>query len=227
MSFEFRAQGCMPPLPGTVFGVLLNERGARDALGSAMQAAPYGKPPDAPVLYIKTRNTLVHSGARVALAPDVEAVEVGGVLGIVLARSLGRADTDQARAAIAGYVPVADLCVPHASVYRPAVRQRCRDGFCPVGEFVPASRVADPDGLALDISIDGVLAQRAHTGSMVRSVARLLADISAFLTLAAGDVVLLGVAAGAPLARAGQQFRVQIEGLGCVEGTLALEEAVA
>ena len=43
---------------GTVYGVILNLRQELAALGEAMEKPPYGKPPKAPVLYIKPRNTL-------------------------------------------------------------------------------------------------------------------------------------------------------------------------
>lgn len=36
---------------GTVYGALLNDRGALAALGDAVHAPPYRQPPQAPVLY--------------------------------------------------------------------------------------------------------------------------------------------------------------------------------
>ena len=47
---------------------------------------------------------------------------------------------------------------------------------------------------------------------MIRPVARLIADVTEFMTLAPGDVLLLGVAAGAPRARAGQRVAIEIDG---------------
>ena len=55
--------------------------------------------------------------------------------------------------------------------------------------------------------------------------ARLIAEVSAFMTLAAGDVLMLGVAAGAPRARAGQRVRIQIDGIGALENPLVAEAA--
>ena len=116
---------------------------------------------------------------------------------------------------MAGYTIVNDLCVPHASHYRPAVRFKARDGFCIIGPAVlPASAVADPDNLAVQVHIDGVLAQTTTTAERVRSVAQLIADVSDFMTLQAGDLLLLGPAAGAPLVRPGQAVLVSITGLG-------------
>jgi 5-oxopent-3-ene-1,2,5-tricarboxylate decarboxylase / 2-hydroxyhepta-2,4-diene-1,7-dioate isomerase len=48
----------------------------------------------------------------------------------------------------------------------------------------------------------------------LRPVAALLAEVTAFMTLQPGDVLTLGVAANAPLARIGQTAVVEIDGLG-------------
>ncbi|KAF4530384.1 hypothetical protein B566_EDAN018526 [Ephemera danica] len=46
-----------PPTRCTVYGTLLNHRDALAALGEQVNAAPYKAPPQAPILYIKPRNT--------------------------------------------------------------------------------------------------------------------------------------------------------------------------
>ena len=56
-------------------------------------------------------------------------------------------------------------------------------------------------------------------------MAQLIADVSDFMTLAAGDVLMLGVAAGAPRARAGQRVRIEIDGIGTLENPLVAEGA--
>jgi 5-oxopent-3-ene-1,2,5-tricarboxylate decarboxylase/2-hydroxyhepta-2,4-diene-1,7-dioate isomerase len=62
--------------------------------------------------------------------------------------------------------------------------------------------------------VDGALVQTASTADLIRPVARLLADVTEFMTLAPGDVLALGAAAPAPRVRAGQIFRIEIDGLG-------------
>ena len=61
----------------------------------------------------------------------------------------------------------------------------------------------------------------ADTAQRVRPLARLLADITDFMTLSAGDIVLLGTSHGAPTARAGQRIAIEIDGLPRLEHTLA------
>lgn len=200
-------------LSGQVVGVLLNHRPALAALGEAVNAPPYKAPPRAPVLYLKPRNTQVSSGARVAVPAGVPALELGAALGLVIGRTACRLRAEDALSAVAGVLAVADLCVPHDSFYRPSVRLRARDGFCPLGAAVPLQAAGDVDALDVSVSVDGRVVHRSSTGDRVRGSARLLADVSEFMTLSPGDVLMLGVSAGAPRAAPGQTVDVDIPGL--------------
>jgi hypothetical protein len=122
-----------------------------------------------------------------------------------------------AKHAVAGYVIVDDLSVPHENFYRPSVRFKALDGSCVIGVPVTRARIADPDALAVCVYVDGELVQRTDTGARIRSMAQLLADISDFMTLSPGDIVLLGTSHGAPSARAGQRVAIEIDGLGRLE----------
>ncbi|WP_370542779.1 fumarylacetoacetate hydrolase family protein, partial [Burkholderia pseudomallei] len=59
---------------GTVYGALLNDRGALAALGDAVHAPPYHKPPRASVLYVKPANTHAGDGAAVVVPAGVDAL---------------------------------------------------------------------------------------------------------------------------------------------------------
>lgn len=202
---------CRAPLSGAVYGTLLNDRHALEALGDAVNAPPYKAPPRAPILYLKPRNTLAGHGARVVV-PGAEGVQVGASLGIVIGRTATRVAASDALDYIAGYTLVADLCVPHASVYRPSVRFRARDNFCVIGAVLARRHVADPDNLAIDVDIEGAPRFTATTATSVRNVAQLLADITDFMTLSPGDVITLGVPHGSPVAHEGARATISIEG---------------
>ncbi|WP_025599943.1 fumarylacetoacetate hydrolase family protein [Burkholderia sp. WSM2230] len=209
-----RGMACRPPVSGSVYGTLLNDRAAIAALGDAMHAAPYKAPPKAPVLYLKPRNTLAGHRAKVVVPDDSVGVEVGVSLGIVIGRTATRVCAERSLDYIAGYTVVADLSVPHASVYRPSVRFRARDGFCVIGPAVVAARhVANPDELAIAVSLNGRHAFAASTASSVRKAAVLLADVTEFMTLARGDVITTGVPHGSPIAHIGDEATLSIGGL--------------
>ena len=215
------------PRRGTVYGTLLNHRDALAALGAGVHEPPYKAAPQAPVLYIKPRNTWVGPGDAVVVPAGVDELEIGATLGLVIARSACRVREADALSFVAGYVIVNDVSIPHASYYRPSLRFKARDTFCPIGSVVARDAVASPDALAIAVAIDGVIVHRASTAGLIRSAARLLAEVSEFMTLAPGDVLSVGVAAGAPRARAGQRLSISIDGLGTLANPLVAEGDVA
>ena len=210
---------------GTVYGTLLNHPGALAALGPAVDAPPYKAPPRAPVLYIKPRNTWVGPGDPVRVPAGVPELEIGATLGMVIGRAACRVAHTQALAFVCGFVIVNDISVPHALYYRPSLRFKARDTFCPIGPITASDAVGAPDDLEITVSVDGRVLQRTGTRDLIRPAARLLADVSEFMTLWPGDVLSLGVAPGAPRACAGQRVAVEIAGLGRLENPLLAEPA--
>jgi 5-oxopent-3-ene-1,2,5-tricarboxylate decarboxylase/2-hydroxyhepta-2,4-diene-1,7-dioate isomerase len=216
----------LSPAAGTVYGVLLNYKGALAALGDAAHKPPYKAPPKAPVLYIKPANTRIGPGASIPVPGDVAALQMGAALGVVIGRTACRVSPESALDYVAGYVVVNDVSVPHESFYRPPIRFKCRDGFCPMGpRVVDRAHVTDPDALGVRVFVDGTLRQENTTANLIRSTARLIADITEFMTLGAGDVLLTGVPENAPLARAGQRVAIEIEHVGRLENPLVAESA--
>lgn len=214
-----------PPwrLSGTVLGCLMNHRAALDALGDAAAAPPYKGAPRAPVLYVKPRNTLAGDGAAVTVPQGVPALEVGAALGLVIGRSACRVSEADALQHVSGAIVVADLSVPHPDFYRPSLRYKCRDGFCPLGPATAGH--ASLDERAVRVFVDGALVHEAHTGGRIRPAARLVADVSAFMTLSPGDVLMLGVSAGAPRVGPGHAVAIEIDGIGRLDLRLVAEGA--
>ena len=218
----------LPPVEGTVVGALLNYRDELDALGNALSAPPYQAPPKAPILYLKPANTRIGHGHDVVLPADVDGVWAGACLGVVISRTATRVSALHVADFIAGYTIVNDLTVPHASYYRPAIRHKCRDGFCPMGPWtVDRDDVPDADALDITVRINGEIRQRANTSTLVRPIAQLLADVTAFMTLEAGDVLLVGMPENPPLARAGDRIDIDIAHIGTLTTTLIRQSEVS
>ncbi|HGM6009854.1 TPA: fumarylacetoacetate hydrolase family protein, partial [Pseudomonas aeruginosa] len=178
---------------GTLFGVALNYKGLLDSRLPEFQQPPYQKPPVKPVLFIKTPNTRNEHDAPVLFPRGVERLQPGPALGVVIARDASRVKEEEAMAHVAGYVIVNEFSLPEDSYYRPAVKAKCRDGFCPLGpQLVPAQEIVDPHALELKLYVNGELRQRNNTANLVRDIPRLIAEISEFMTLHAGDVLITG-----------------------------------
>jgi 5-oxopent-3-ene-1,2,5-tricarboxylate decarboxylase/2-hydroxyhepta-2,4-diene-1,7-dioate isomerase len=215
-----------PWLKGTVCGALLNYAEDLEALAPRMRSPPYLAPPRAPVLYLKPRNTWIGAGEAVALPSSAAGVAVGATLGLVIGRPCVRIRAEDAAEFVAGLCVINDLTLPHAEVFRPAIKERCRDGFCPIGPRVePANRNALAADHVMRTYIEGELRAEWSTRQCVRSMARLLADVTEFMTLQPGDVLMIGTPRDMPLARAGERVAVEIDGIGRIENPIVAEEA--
>jgi 5-oxopent-3-ene-1,2,5-tricarboxylate decarboxylase/2-hydroxyhepta-2,4-diene-1,7-dioate isomerase len=201
---------------GTVFGTLLNFRSEMDALGGKVNEPPYKAPPQAPVLYIKPANTWSADGADICVPANVLQVEIGATIAMVM----------KAPGEVAGYVLMNDLSVPHASLFRPPVKYKCLDGFLGIGGTLLApGEAVDPSKFVVEVRVNGELRQTVAFNDLVRDSARLLADVSEFMTLGAGDALMLGCDAGRPLARVGDRIDISAPGMGSLSNILIAEDA--
>lgn len=199
-------------LSGNVYGTLLNHRSALTELGPKVAEPPYNAAPRAPVLYVKPRNTLARCGDSVEIPAGVADLEVGACLGLVIGRIACHVPVEEAFDHVAGYLIINDVSVPHDVFYRPSIRLKARDGFCPLGGVVARAAIVNPDLLIIRTYVDGAPAQTSSTADLVRCVAQLVADVTEFMTLAPGDVLGVGVARPPPRVRSGQRVDIAIEG---------------
>jgi 5-oxopent-3-ene-1,2,5-tricarboxylate decarboxylase/2-hydroxyhepta-2,4-diene-1,7-dioate isomerase len=205
-------------LSGTVYATLLNHRRSLESLGDAVAAAPYKGAPKSVVLAVKPRHALVAPGGDVEVDDAGEAVEVGAALGVVMGATACAVAEADALGHVAGFIVVCDCTLPRAGHFRPQIRAMARDASCVLGSVVaPHDQVGAPDSLAMRVFVDGALAQSSRTSEHVRSTARLIADVSDFMTLMPGDILLTGSAPDGPRARAGAQIAVEIDGVGRLE----------
>lgn len=219
------------PIHGTVYGVLLNSAAEWQATEPLMHEPPYKAPPQAPVLYIKTANTWSANDTAIALPRGVGEVEVGATLAAVMGT----------QGHVRGFVLLNDWSLPHSvdaqGFYRPPVKSKCIDGFLGVGANLwPAADLPEPNAHTLTVRINGALCQTVDLAQMRRPWPALLAAVSEFMTLQAGDVLMLGLdvlregprAGRRPLARAGDVVEVScpgVPGLGVLRHTLVQEAA--
>ncbi|WP_018924336.1 fumarylacetoacetate hydrolase family protein [Salsuginibacillus kocurii] len=211
---------------GDVYGVALNDRLFLDKNESTFNEKPYNQPPTAPVLYIKPKNTWAPHQTTVALPPDEECVQTGATIGVVFSDTVSSASYQQSKSAIKGLTLVNDLQLPHESVYRPAIKERARDQFCPMGPWLTIDALLE-DNLAtttLETYINGELAHSFSLERLYRPLPQLISEISQFITFTKGDMLLVGSAHDAPLAKAGDHVTIKADTLGELQTTFSQAE---
>ncbi|WP_260958671.1 fumarylacetoacetate hydrolase family protein [Pseudomonas citri] len=213
---------------GTLFGVALNYQGLLKQRLAEFEQPPYQKPPVKPVLFIKTPNTRNGHGGKVVHPGHGERLQPGPALGVVMGKSASRVSAAEALEYVAGYTVVNEFSLPEDSYYRPAVKAKCRDGFCAIGpELLSVAQVANPHNLAITLYVNGEVRQQNSTANFVRDIPRLIAEISEFMTLHAGDVLITGTPEGRVDVLPGDRVEVDISGVGRLVNTVVAEETGA
>ncbi|KAI5475704.1 hypothetical protein MNV49_001038 [Pseudohyphozyma bogoriensis] len=70
------------------------------------------------------------------------------------------------------------------------------DTFCPVGPFIPASKIKDPQNLDLWYKVNGETKQAGNTNLMLYQIPELIQHVSSITTLEEGDLLLTGTPEG-------------------------------
>lgn len=195
---------------GTVYGTLLNFRREWDLWAPRMTQDPHKAAPKAPVLYVKTANTFCPAGQNLLLQDGVTEVDIGATLGLVFGGD----------GQVAGAALLCDWSVPHVSYYRPPVKFRCRDGFLALPQQVTVGQVTDWAALQMAVRCNGELVQTVQLSELMRDLPTLLADVGEFMTLQAGDVLMVGSDClddgSRPRAKAGDRVEISAPGFSSV-----------
>lgn len=102
------------------------------------------------------------------------------------------------------------------------VKGKSADSFAPIGPYlVTKDDVPDPQNLAMSLEVNGTVMQSGSTKTMIFSVPQIVSNISRFVTLHPGDLILTGTPPGVGVGKkpqvflkAGDVVTTQIEGLG-------------
>jgi len=158
--------------------------------------------PKEPVVFTKALTSLAGPNDDVELpegsvAGDWE-IELGFVIG-TLARKVPVA---QALSHVAGYCLANDVSERDWQIKRNGQwgKGKSFDGFGPIGPWlVTGDELPDPQGIALELAVNGETKQKSNTADMIFPVAEIVSYLSQFMTLLPGDVVITGTPEGVGL----------------------------
>lgn len=210
-------------MKGTVFAVALNHQSQRYAWRDAFEKAPYNTPPKTAVWFIKPHNTVIRTGDPIPF-PQGETVLSGATVALVVGKTARNVPVDEAAEFIAGYALANEVSLPEESFYRPAIKAKCRDGFCPLGELAAVDHV---DNLTIVTEINGREADHWNTADLQRNAAELLSALSEFATLSPGDAILLGTPHSRVPLQPGDRVRILAKGFPSLENPVVDEREVA
>jgi acylpyruvate hydrolase len=212
------------PRPGKVICVGLNYL---DHVGETGRAIP-----EYPVLFTKFAEALIGPSDPIVLPAESTQVDYEGELAVVIGRAGRRIAAEDGLAHVAGYAIANDVTMRDFQYKTHQWLQgKAWEASTPLGPWlVTPDEVGDPSALELRLSIGDRVLQEASTAQMMFDVPTLIAQISTFVTLQPGDVILSGTPGGVGFRREPQVFlapgdrvRVEIAGLGALENPVVAE----
>ena len=222
------AAASLPELPApSRFGAPIARPSAVYCVGMnyAAHAAESGSaPPENLVMFMKAPNTVVGPDDDVEIPPGSLKTDWEVELGIVIAAQTSRlASPVEARDRIAGFVLANDLSERD---WQLAVsggqwsKGKSAPGFLPLGPWLVTPDELDADDVRLQSWVNGEPRQDSRTADLIFPIDTIVWELSRYLTLEPGDVVLTGTPEGValsgrfPYLAAGDVVDLEIEGLG-------------
>ncbi len=155
--------------------------------------------PNEPTVFLKANSSISGPYDPIVRPKDAVKLDYEVELAAVIGKDARNVDEAHALDHVAGYCILNDVSerefqLEHAGG---TTKGKSCDTFAPIGPWlVTADEVADPHALALWTDVNGERRQSSNTKFLVFNVPQLIAYVSRFMSLQAGDLLSTGTPAG-------------------------------
>ncbi len=180
-------------------------------------------PPDRPIFFLKSVNTICGPGGPIVLPPNSSQVDYEAEFAVVLGKSGRRIPEEKAYEYIAGYTILNDVTARDMQFGdKQWYRGKSCDTFAPTGPWiVTRDEVPDPHNLRISLTLNGQTMQDSNTSNLIFKVPYLVSYLSESVTWEVGDLISTGTPPGVGVFRKppvflkpGDSVSVTVERLG-------------
>lgn len=169
--------------------------------------------PREPMLFIKPETTLCDLRQPLVIPADFGAVHHEVELAVLIGQPLRNASETQVSESLEGYAVALDLTLRDVQkemkkAGEPWEKAKGFDNSCPISGFVPVAQLTDAQQIILKLTVNGEVRQSGNTADMINKIVPLIAYMSRFFTLRAGDVILTGTPEGVGSLVSGDELEV-------------------
>ncbi len=214
---ELAAIRLLPPsAPTKIVCVGRNYRDHAKELGNEV--------PSEPLIFLKPPSSLIAAGEDIIYPSLSQRIDFEGELAVVIGPRTKRVTASEALSRIFGYTCLNDVTARDLQKKDGQwTRGKGFDTFCPVGPWVVSAAEVPLESLRVRTLLDGEVKQDAPVTDMIFPVPDIIAYVTQFLTLEAGDLIATGTPAGVGPMQPGSEVHVEIEGIGLLRNTVVRE----
>ncbi|MBD2502494.1 fumarylacetoacetate hydrolase family protein [Anabaena azotica] len=177
--------------------------------------------PSEPLLFLKPPTTIIASETEIKYPYQSQRVDYEGELALIIGDRARNCTPEEAQTKIWGYTIANDVTARDLQQKDGQwTRAKGFDTFCPIGPWI-VRELSPGAKLQTFINDDTNPVQSAGIDQMVFTPDFLVSYISQVMTLLPGDLVLTGTPEGVGPLHKGDRVRVEIEGIGRLENTVA------
>ncbi len=174
-----------------------------------------------PFFFMKPADALLSRGADMPYPPATR--ELHHETELVAAIGTGGADISQSEAPKHVFGYAAGLDMTRRDLQGAAKKEgkpwdmgKGFDFSAPIGMLIASARIGHPSRGRIALRVNGALRQEADLAQMIWSIPEMIAQLSALVRLAAGDLIFTGTPAGVAAVERGDRLDGEIEGVGSV-----------
>lgn len=182
------------------------------------------EPPKEPIIFSKATSCLSGPNDPVIIPRGSQKTDWEVELGVVIGKTASYVSQEDALEYVAGYCVINDVSERSFQIERGGqwIKGKSAPTFGPVGPwFVTADEITDPQKLDLCLSLNGQVVQNSNTDDMIFTVREIIAHMSQFMELRAGDIIATGTPSGVGMGMTPQRFlrpgdvmELTVQGLG-------------
>ena len=179
--------------------------------------------PAEPLLFLKATSAVIGPDEPIVLTPLSKQVDHEAELVLVIGKRAKNVPEEKAWEYVLGVTCGNDVTARDLQRSDGQwSRAKGFDTFCPLGPWIVTHlRPEDIGDLGITCRVNGAMKQMGLARDMVFSPAKLIAHITAAMTLFPGDLIMTGTPAGVGPLKAGDVVEVEVEGIGVLRNPVA------
>lgn len=189
--------------------------------------------PNEPILFPKTRNTLIGPDQAVILPKFLDEygfrncrTDYEGELAVIIGAGGKNISAENAYDHIFGFTCFNDISQRNFQKHDKSgwYRGKSLDTFGPIGPVIVQMKdIGNPQALNIKTRLNGKVVQESNTHHMIFSIREMIAFISKQFTLESGDIIVTGTPSGVGPIAAGDVVEVEIEKIGVLKNPVLKE----
>jgi len=225
--YAFTAIEWLSPIPRTPKNVLCVGK------NYAEHAAEMGAdaPPEKLMIFTKSPTAIAADEQELPAYTDLtDSLDYEGELAVIIGKKGRNIPKQLAYDHVFGYTIANDITARDIqSAHKQFFLGKSLDGSCPMGPYiVTKDEIPNAHNLSIVTKVNDEVRQNGNTSDMIFKIDELIAEISKFVTLEPGDVILTGTPAGVgkgfnppKFLKAGDTVKISVEGIGTLVNRFA------